>query len=245
MNPRSSLIALVGGLCAIPLVLSLPAAAQDDDLGTLVNNALAAMKEEKWEEALAFNAQAVERYGANQPLKLFGPKFGSIYYRKGICEMKLGKWNEAIESFETCYRDFPNPEGGGRDNPFQKMALLKWGEAAMGAQNWELAISQFQKFLSERDKQHDTYPQGPFHIGMAICHYKLGHIPEGNEHLRSPSRTSTSSPRRSTASSPASRSSCSAASSSATSRRCSISSIRTAASSSWSPTSCSSIRGSS
>lgn len=183
MNPRSSLIALVGGLCAIPLVLSLPAAAQDDDLGTLVNNALAAMKEEKWEEALAFNAQAVERYGANQPLKLFGPKFGSIYYRKGICEMKLGKWNEAIESFETCYRDFPNPEGGGRDNPFQKMALLKWGEAAMGAQNWELAISQFQKFLSERDKQHDTYPQGPFHIGMAICHYKLGHIPEGNEHL--------------------------------------------------------------
>lgn len=185
MNSRNSFIALAGGLCVIPMVLSIPAsAAQDDDLGTLVNNALTAMKEEKWEEALSFNAQAVERYGGNQPLKLFGPKFGSIYYRKGICEMKLRKWNDAIASFETCYRDFPNPEGGvGRDNPFHKMALLKWGEAAMGAENWELAISQFQKFLAERDKERDTYPQGPFHIGMAVCHYKLGRIPEGSEHL--------------------------------------------------------------
>ncbi|MDP3849591.1 MAG: tetratricopeptide repeat protein [Luteolibacter sp.] len=181
MNSRSSFLALAGGLCAIPLLLSMPAAAQqDDDLGTLVNNALAAMKAEKWEEALAASNDAVARYGKNQPLKLFGPKFGTIYYRKGICELKLKKWNEALESFETCYRDFPNPAGG-RENPFQKMALLKWGEAAMGAQNWELAISQFQKFIAERD--NDAYPQGVFHTSMAVCNYKLGRVPEGNEHL--------------------------------------------------------------
>ncbi len=182
MNLRSSRSLVAGVFCAVPLILAIPAAAQDDDLGTLVNNALAAMKEEKWPEALALNAQAVERYGKNQPLKLFGPKFGSIYFRKGFCELKLKKWNEAIESFETCYRDFPNPTGS-RENPFHKMALLKWGEAAMGAQNWELAISRFQKFLEERDKARDTYPQGAFHTAMAICNFKLGRIPEGNEHL--------------------------------------------------------------
>ena len=184
MIPRSSFIAFASGLCAIPLVLTVTAAAADEDLGTLVNKALAAMKEEKWEEALAYNTQAVESYGRNQPLQLFGPKFGAIYYRKGICEMKLKKWSEAVESFEICYRDFPNPENAvGRDNPFQKMALLKWAEAAMGGGDYELAISQYQKFLKERDPQHDKYPQGPFHIGMAISHYKLGKIPEGNEHL--------------------------------------------------------------
>jgi len=181
MISRSSIIAIVSSLCAIPLALTVPAAAQDEDLPTLVNNALAAMKEEKWPEALAYNQKAVELYGGNQPLVLHGPKFGRIYYLKGMCELKLGMWNEAAQSFEICYRDFPNPEGS-RENNFHKMALLKWAEAAVGGGDYELALSQYQKFLKERT-QDDVYPQGPFHIGMAICHYKLGNIPEGNEHL--------------------------------------------------------------
>jgi tetratricopeptide (TPR) repeat protein len=49
--------------------------------------------------------------------------------------------------------------------------------------NWELAITQFQKFLKERDKTRDKFSQGAFYINMAICHYKLGRIPEGNENL--------------------------------------------------------------
>ena len=63
------------------------------------------------------------------------------------------------------------------------MALLKWGEAAMGAGDYQLAITQWEKFLKERDKVRDDYPQGAFHINMAICHYRLGKIPEGSEHL--------------------------------------------------------------
>jgi tetratricopeptide (TPR) repeat protein len=114
--------------------------------------------------------------------------------------MKLGKWNEAMASFETCYRDFPNAEDAvGRENPFHKTALLKWAEAAVSAQNWELAISQYRKFLAERDKQRDTYPQGPFHIAMAICHFKLGLIPEGGEHLEIAIRNKTSFPTAETA----------------------------------------------
>lgn len=183
MNSRFNFTAFATGMCAIPLVLTVPAQAQEDDLGTLVGKAIAAMKAEKWEEGLAFNQQAVDRFGKNKPLQLFGPRFGTIYYRKGLCEMKLKKWNEAMQSFEACHRDFPNNAQAGGGNTFQKMALLKWGEAAMGAKNWELAITMFQKFLKERDKTMDKYPQGAFHIGMAICHYQLGKIPEGNENL--------------------------------------------------------------
>lgn len=182
MNPRSTFIALVGGLCAIPLALSLPASAQDEDLATLAEKAFNALKQEKWEEALALSTQAVATHGKNQPLQLYGPKFGKILYWKGLCELKLKKWDEAQASFEMCYRDFPNPAGN-RENTFNKMALLKWAEAAMGAEDWELALKQFQKFLEERDKELDKYPQGSFHTGMAICHFRLGRIPEGTEHL--------------------------------------------------------------
>ena len=178
MNPRSLLPVLAGGVFAIQLVLTTPAHAQDD-IGALVNRALLAMKQENWEEALKLNTEAVTRFGKNA--QVIGPRFGTIYYRKGICELKLKKWNDAMQSFETCYRDFPNKEKGG--NIFEKMALLKWGEAAMGAKNFELAITQFQKFLQERDKTRDKYPQGAFYVSLAICHYQLGRIPEGNENL--------------------------------------------------------------
>ena len=179
MNLRCFSVPIV---CCVALVSG--AMAQDDDLGSLAGKARAAMTAENWEEALGLYDGALARFGENNPLQAFGPQFGAIYFHKGTCEMKLKRWDNAMKSFEICYRDFPNAgpaaEGG---NVFQKMALLKWGEAAMGAEKWELAISQFRKFIKERDRTRDVFPQGPFHIGMAVCEYHLGRIPEGNESL--------------------------------------------------------------
>lgn len=180
MNSRKSFLAL----CAIPIVLSISSAAAQDDLVTLVDDSLKAMKAGKWEEGLDLNTRAIKGYGANNPLQIHGPKFGEIYYRKGLCEMKLRKWDEAIKSFEICYRDFPNREGARSINSLNKMALLRWAEAAMSAGQYEEALKLFQKFLSERDKAKDQYAQGLFHTAMAICHYGLGRIPEGNEHFQ-------------------------------------------------------------
>jgi tetratricopeptide (TPR) repeat protein len=182
MNSRLCPAALAAGV--IPLVLlSHSAVAQEDDLGSLVNKGLLAMNAEKWEEGLKYHAEAVTRFGGKNALTLHGPRFGQIYYRKGICEMKLKKWKDAMQSFEICHRDFPNAAKEGGGNPFEKMALLRSGEAAMGAEEWELAITQFQKFLKERDKTRDKFPQGTFYISLAICNYRLGRIPEGNENL--------------------------------------------------------------
>lgn len=163
---------------------SLPLAAQEADLGSLVNNALKAMNADDWEAALKLNSEAVTRFGGNpkMALQLHGAQFGVIVFRKGVSELKLKKYAEAMKSFESCYKDYPNTATGG-GNIFNKMALLKWGEAAMGAEQFELAITQWKKFLQERDNIRDKYPQGAFHINMAICHYRIAKLPEGNEHL--------------------------------------------------------------
>ncbi len=183
MNPLSSFTPLFGGIAAASIVCSVTAHGQAEDLGALVNKGLAAMNAGQWEAALALHTEAAGIGGQNQ-MTLFGPRFGVIYYRKGICEMKLKQWENAMKSFETCYKDFPNAgEVAGGGNIFHKMSLLKWGEAAMGGQQWELAITQFKKFIEERDRTRDNYPQGAFHINLAICHYHLGQIPDGNENL--------------------------------------------------------------
>ncbi|MGJ8642705.1 MAG: tetratricopeptide repeat protein [Luteolibacter sp.] len=163
-----------------------PLSAQDEDLGTLVDKALAAMNEGKWDEALKLNASAVKRFGASPAAAntTYGPQFGVILYRKGACEMKLKKYEEAMKSFQSCYKDYPNDgDAAGGGNLFNKMSLLKWGDAAMSAKKYQVAIDQWKKFLKERDKDRDNYPRGTFHVNMAIAHYQLGKIPEGNEHL--------------------------------------------------------------
>lgn len=163
-----------------------PLSAQNEGLGALVDKALAAMNEGKWAEALKLNSDAVKRFGSPPAAanRLYGPQFGVILYRKGACEMKLKKYDAAMKSFESCYKDYPNDgdvPGGG--NLFNKRALLKWGDAAMGAKKYQIAIDQWKRFLKERDKDRDNYPRGTFHVNMAIAHYQLGKLSEGNEHL--------------------------------------------------------------
>lgn len=163
-----------------------PLSAQEEDLGGLVDKALKAMNERNWEEAYKLNDEAVKRFGSNPQVAntTYGPQFGVILYRRGACEMMIKKYEDAMKSFESCYKDYPNDgdtEGGG--NLFNKMALLKWGDAAFSAKNYQLAIDQWNKFLKERDKDRDKYQRGTFHVNMAIAHYELAKIPEGNEHL--------------------------------------------------------------
>lgn len=182
MKPRKSVTPAPACVLLAAAFFLLPAVAQDTGLAGLAEQSQAAMNAENWQEALDLTSRAVARFGKNDPLESFGAQFGALYYRKGVCEMKLKKWNEAMRSFEICYRDFPN-NGADKSNVFQKMALLKWGEAAMAVEKWELAVSQFRKFIEERDKQRDPFAHGAFYINMAVCHYHLGAIPAGNENL--------------------------------------------------------------
>lgn len=182
MKPRRS-IKHTPLAAALALVVSLlPAAAQDKGLGGIVERTGAAMDAGNWQEALDLANRAVRLYGEDNPRKVYGAQFGAVYYRRGLCEMKLKRWDDAMRSFGICYRDFPN-RARDNGNIYQKMALLKWGEAAMGADKPETALGYFTKFLEERDRTRDIFPQGSFYINLAICHYKLGHLAEGNDNL--------------------------------------------------------------
>lgn len=182
MNSRNFKIPKLCQMSVAAWVLSVPAFAQNEALEALIESSRLAMKSGHWQQALDFNCQAVTRFGQNEPLRRYGSQFGAIFYHKGICEMKLQKWLDASESFERCSRDFPNTRND-LGNPFQKMARLKAGEAAMGSENWALAICHFHKFSAERDSIRISFPQGSFYLNLAICHYKLGQIADGNENL--------------------------------------------------------------
>ncbi len=195
MTFRFSHPAILARACALSLWCVGSAHSQEMTLDTLATESRAAMEQQAWERALDLNTQAIARFGGGRPLREYGPQFGIIFYRKGLCEMKLKRWKEAMASFETCYRDFPNgkavKDGGNIDH---KMALLKWAESAMGAEEWEVALARFAKFINERDRLRDKFPQGSYQVNLAICHYKLGNIVKGSENLEIAIRNRTTFP---------------------------------------------------
>lgn len=185
-----------GALLALLLLCLTPNLRAQGGVAELHTNAVTAMSEArrlgmpegaaKWNEALGYLREATNTYDDRAP-QLYGPKFGWFWYFRGTCELRLGKFEEAIESFKTCYEKYSN-EGveAGEANVFNKKALLKWGEAAQGQEDWETAITQYKKFLAERnpDNKNDNFEKGAFYINMAICHFKAGKIAGGTENLQ-------------------------------------------------------------
>ena len=129
-----------------------------------------------------------ENFGARAGM-LFGPKFGVIYYRKGLCELKLAglakrgnrleeanKWfEEAAESFQTCYDKFPNGAAGMADtkNSAHKSCLQRWAETKMGLKDYKEALRLYTKFENERDPNRDKKlpTLGGYNINLAICNF--------------------------------------------------------------------------
>ncbi|BCU76311.1 tetratricopeptide repeat protein [Luteolibacter sp. LG18] len=176
--PRSIIPCAVAALVAVVPARAVEA---EGELGKLVTEALAAMDAEKWDVALPLLVRVTDTYD-KEAAKLYGAQFGVIWYRRGICELQLRSWKEAAASFQRCYQGYPNT-GTDRGNLYHKKALLKWGDAAVGAGDWDLATRMFRKFLDERDRNADSFPQGIFHVNFAVSQFKLGQLAEGCENL--------------------------------------------------------------
>jgi len=159
------------------------------DLQTQMSQANLAWEAGKYDKCQAIFVRIVTSYGGRAPI-LYGPKFGVIHYRKGLCELKLAgdakrarnineaeKWFElAAESFEACYKKFPNGAAGmpQTTNGSHKASLQRWAEASMGMQQYKEAIKLYQKFLAEREPRDAILPTpGGFYINMAICHFLM------------------------------------------------------------------------
>ena len=79
------------------------ATVQAQTIGEIHADALEKMKTGKWAEAHGVLARATDLYDA-RALKLFGPSFGWFWYHRGYCELKLNQFDEAINSFNKCYK---------------------------------------------------------------------------------------------------------------------------------------------
>lgn len=150
-------------------------------LSSLVERSRVEMESGQWNDALATLQKAIDDFGQNT--NGIGPQFGVVYYRKGLCEGRLGRWEAARQSFEECYTRFPNRGATDAVNPVHKLALFEWANATMQTGQYEEAIRIYRKFLQEHDPAVDRYPQGLLYLNLAICHFRTGKLIQGQENL--------------------------------------------------------------
>jgi tetratricopeptide (TPR) repeat protein len=200
MFKRSSITrALVGISLAMVATLGTVKA---QSLEIQMSQANKAWKDGQYEKCQALFNRIVTVYGGRATM-LYGPKFGVIWYRKGLCELKLagiakrdnqpdaaGKWFDlAATSFETCYTKFPNGAAGmpQTSNGSHKASLQRWAESNMGKGEYEEAVKLYKKFLTERDPSRDKIlpTPGGFYINLAICHFLMENpkIQDGIRHF--------------------------------------------------------------
>ena len=184
-------------LCSL-VWLSMLGAVQAQDLDTQMSQANKAWQDADYAKCQKILESIIKTYSGRAPV-LYGPKFGLIYYRKGLAELKLAdidkrankpdssaKWFEqAAKSFETCYKKYPNGAKGmaNTTNTSHKASLQRWAEATKGMKQYKEAIQLYEKFLKERDSGRDKMlpTPGGFNINLAICHFLMEkpQIPKG------------------------------------------------------------------
>lgn len=204
MFKNSSFSRLLGRslACMSLAVVATLGSVKAQDLTTYMSQANKAWEARQYDKCQAIFERITTSYGDRAPV-LYGPKFGVIWYRKGLCELKLAgiakrsnnldnaaKWfEEAAQSFESCYKKFPNGAAGmpQSTNTAHKASLQRWAEAKMGLEEYKEANKFYQKFLAERDKTRDKLlpTPGGFYINLAICHFLMEkpQIPVGIRHF--------------------------------------------------------------
>lgn len=182
-------------------VIALTETSSASNLNEQLTQANQAWKERKYEKCQALFERITSVYDG-RAATLYGPKFGFMWYRKGICELKLAndakrknqldaaaQWFEkAATSFETCYKKYRNGAPGmpATTNVAHKAALQRWGEAKMGMKEYKEALKLFKKFQAEREKRDKFLPTlGGFYINLAICNFLMESpkIPAGIRHF--------------------------------------------------------------
>ena len=172
------------------ILVAMTSTLKAQDVQSHMASANTAYTAREYDKCQAILQRIITSYGARAPM-LYGPRFGTIYYRKGLVELKLAsnakrdkkladanKWfEEAGKSFQVCYEKFPNGAEGMAEtiNTSHKASLQRWAESKMGMKAYEEAIKLYTKFLTERDKKRDKIlpTPGGFHINLAICNFLM------------------------------------------------------------------------
>ncbi len=158
-----------------------------------MTNSYTAMQNQEWEKALSL-LQSIHDNVGERAFKLYGPRFGTVYFRKAYCELKVAQqaaragdadraaeyYEKAAESAKTCYIVYKNDKVQAKDkndgvNMFEKRTIHMHGEAQQGLGNYQEALNLYDQYLRERDKDRDKlYPTpGVFALNRAYCCFSL------------------------------------------------------------------------
>ena len=184
----------------VSLLMFFQEPAKAETFNTLLSKANQAWKNKEYTKSQAMFARITESYG-QRAMMLFGSRFGEIYYRKGITELKLAsvakrtnklekaeEWfSEAAESFKICHENFGNNAVGAKGiTRFGRAALQRWAEACMGLKEYKKAAGLFEKFEQIKLPEDKYLPTpGNYQINVAICHFLMdpAKIEEGVRHF--------------------------------------------------------------
>ncbi len=166
--------------------------AQEADLkagDALMEKSVGLMQMQDWAGANEILDSIIDKYGpAENGVNVFGARFGSAYYNKGLCELKIAQqhnrsgfklgdemektkrlFEAAITSFEKCYAIKNTEKDSG--NIYQTKSLLFIGNAQQGMDEFEKAIETYEKFQYEKNSIRDQFNLDDLSINIAICHW--------------------------------------------------------------------------
>ena len=122
----------------------------------------------------------ISQYG-KKAMEDFGPRFGAVYYHRGLALLGQGKHPEAFTDFEATATQFPNKPGETRLNPYQTISLLQAGFAQMQSKEPDhaKALEFFKRFEREMaatppvlDRENVVYNRAALWGNTAICEAK-------------------------------------------------------------------------
>ncbi len=171
------MLVILGMLLSIPVYSQVGANAGDRSAEKQTLEAVGLMKKGQWKQAHQMFERIIAEWGNDAFYKEF-PPFGTVYYNRGFCEMKLKMYAEAAKSFEICYRDFPDQveEDGkqGGHNVYRKTAVFQWAAAEQYQENFEEAIKLYQKFRElNPEPRKDSFNPGALDLNQGICYARM------------------------------------------------------------------------
>lgn len=123
------------------------------------------------EEAFSHMIERFERDAE----RLFGPRFGAVYFHRGLAFEGQRRFQEAADDFEVSATRYANRQGDRRINPYATMSLFHAGSAQMRVESpdYDLVLEIFQRFLREAegdpvDAAHINYNRATLLANIAI-----------------------------------------------------------------------------
>lgn len=124
-----------------------PVHAQQGGPYARLKNAAKFIDEGKWQEALSEVQTAITVFDKRAKQLNIGDKFGQFWYVKGLCEVNLHQYEDAIKSFQQGIQKYP-----GKGNAYINSSYLKMAEAAIALNDFDQALGYLNSFIDNRLK---------------------------------------------------------------------------------------------